>query len=101
MSDTYKLRGCYAECMGGWHKILDWLDTQLSKNCAVLQVKEKFGTLRVYVSTNDEQDFEAADEAERRSMDTCELCGASPAETYRDRGWVITRCAECRDANKE
>ena len=55
-----------------------------------IQVKEKFGTLRFYMSSETEAMSKAILEAERRSAVTCEVCG-EPGQR-RDGGWVSTLC---------
>ena len=60
------------------------------------QIKEKFGTLRLYWSGSLSPDAaarveEAVDLAEARSACTCEVCG-EPGRLYGP-GWFTTRCA--------
>jgi hypothetical protein len=57
------------------------------------QVKEKFGTLRFYLTQGTEEMYAITDEAERKSAKTCEECG-KPGK-LRGHGWVYTRCAAC------
>lgn len=58
-----------------------------------VQVKEKFGTLRFYMSNWTDEMVEAIREAEERSVSTCEGCGA-PGE-LRKGSWVHTYCDAC------
>lgn len=64
---------------------------------AVNQIKEKFGTLRLYYQPRDLQPAtsaaikEAVDLAEARSACTCEECGAE-GRLFNDSGWFATRC---------
>lgn len=88
-----KLRGCYCECGEGWQGIISALDAQLSGDCQVCQVKEKYGTLRVYVGEATEADLDYIDEAEYKSMIVCELCG-KPGEIRERYGWVSVACDE-------
>lgn len=60
--------------------------------CAV-QVKEKFGTLRFYMTGETDVMSNAIRRAERRSCNECEDCGA-PAQG-RGGGWVQTLCSKC------
>lgn len=57
------------------------------------QIKEKFGTLRFYVSGADDTIFKWIDEAERRTSYTCEKCG-KPASLHCRKGvfWIHTFC---------
>ena len=59
------------------------------------QVKEKFGTLRFYVSGGDEYTYGVIRMAEAMSSRMCEQCG-SPAETGGS-GWIHTTCQPCID----
>jgi len=60
----------------------------------VLQIKEKFGTLRVYL-TNSNTFIEAAIYmAEVMSSIMCEECGGNTQTNY-DSGWAYTRCQSC------
>lgn len=61
---------------------------------AVNQVKEKYGTLRVYCPGNDII-FKYVLLAERLSAVTCEICG-KPGKTAATHGWYSTLCTECR-----
>ena len=56
------------------------------------QIKEKFGTLRVYTDKNDDYTRGVIDMAESLSMNTCEVCG-SHGKTYTI-GWHTTLCPE-------
>jgi hypothetical protein len=54
------------------------------------QVKEKFGGLRFYMNMETEEMRRAIEEAEGRSVVTCEVCGRPGKPT--GRGWVKTLC---------
>jgi hypothetical protein len=58
------------------------------------QVKEKFGTLRFYVSNATEEQYSAIQFAEYQSKMICEVCGARG--TVGGRGWISTRCIKHR-----
>ena len=50
--------GRYISCNEGWYDILDKLDIKLSyldPDYSIAQVKEKFGTLRFYFDTKEDQ----------------------------------------------
>lgn len=78
----------------GFKAFVRWPHTGL----AVVQVKEKFGTLRFYCGGT-----EAIDKyvrlAERLSSVTCEDCGKLGKAN--DSGWIRTQCDECRNRIKE
>jgi hypothetical protein len=94
----------YPNCEGGWRDLLervcDRIEAALVEGSAfrVLQIKEKFGTLRFYWS-GDVSDVananidEAIALAVARSACTCEICGAE-GRLYSRGGWLVTACAE-------
>lgn len=57
-----------------------------------IQIKEKFGVLRVYLDHADERIVALTDTAETLSKTTCEECGA-PGQ-LRSGGWLKTLCDE-------
>lgn len=90
------------ECNDGWLNILADLfkkiDTILvdkeRKVFRVIQVKEKFGELRVYCNFCNDKIDELVDEATIESRRTCEVCGSKNAKQYSD-GWIVTLCKKC------
>jgi len=62
----------------------------------VVQVKEKFGTLRFYVDNATKEDRIKIDFAEFLSGTICESCGATRDVSRTKRGWVKTRCLTCQ-----
>lgn len=61
--------------------------------CRASQVKEKFGTLRFYMTSQTPEMDTIIAEAERKSAITCEVCGKKGR--VRGRGWLYTACAPC------
>ena len=59
-----------------------------------VQIKEKFGTLRLYHDGGDDYCHGVVVMAEVMSGCTCEVCG-SPGHTA-GRGWIRTLCDRCR-----
>ena len=57
------------------------------------QVKEKYGTLRIYMSGSNDEIDAIIDKAESQSSKTCEVCG-KPGKT-RGGYWIVTRCLKC------
>jgi len=57
------------------------------------QVKEKFGTLRFYMSASTPEMDKAIDEAEYASARTCETCGKK-GNLMSSSGWVSCVCPE-------
>lgn len=60
-----------------------------------VQVKEKFGGLRFYMSTYLEDMSELIDEAEDKSYEICEICG-DVGKVIAKQGWIRTRCMTCK-----
>jgi len=93
----------------GWFDIIYELSAKLEKlileipkedrewTCAS-QVKEKYGTLRFYMTMETDEMSTFISEAERKSEITCETCG-KPGE-IRGRGWLMCICDECYKDNK-
>ena len=89
------------ECGDGWYPLLDETCRLLSRHeplsgARLVQVKEKYGTLRVYLSHQDDYADGVIDMAEALSSRTCEACG-QPGKSN-DSGWIMTRCEGCREA---
>jgi hypothetical protein len=74
------------ECGDGWFGILWWLcmdleplvtelERETGERFEVLQVKEKLGTLRFYVSLHTHPIDGRIEKAQVESADTCEVCG--------------------------
>lgn len=57
------------------------------------QIKEKYGTLRFYLTSGTNEMYKVVDRAEKESETTCEVCGE--AGKLRDEGWYYTRCNMC------
>jgi len=81
----------------GWSKLLDDIYEKLYEldydDWAISDVKEKYGTLRVYAYnlTGDVDDF--IWEKEKESSKVCEYCG-KPGE-MRNLSWIKTLCEDC------
>ena len=84
----------------GWSNIINRLYDAKPKNVQVTQVKEKYGTLRFYVSSAPEWYFDLIDYYEEKSGIICEQCGEL-GKMREDRGWVLTLCDDCDKINKE
>jgi hypothetical protein len=76
----------------GWHSLVNELfDLAEKENFTVAQVKEKYGTLRIYVDGASEDVYKMIDDLERRSATMCEICG-EVGELVNRGNWVKTRC---------
>jgi hypothetical protein len=84
------------ECGDGWFNILDRLSkalTDLDEDVVAVQVKEKYGTLRFYITGGSIIADNLIDRAEIESARTCEACGESGK--MRNVGhWLRTLCIE-------
>lgn len=90
-------------CGDGWEPLIRRLSEKLEALIAELpddegrptafQVKEKFGGLRFYMSSETPEMSAAIKEAERAAAHTCEECSA-PGRP-RSGGWIQTLCDKC------
>jgi hypothetical protein len=93
----------------GWLDLLESLcrqiqchvDVESKKNekyeiAKFLQIKEKFGALRVYVKSNDPYVHGLIRMAEAISVKMCQLCG-SPGK-LKTAGWMKVRCENCNES---
>lgn len=96
----YSLEAALRSVGEGWRGLIRELWEKKPTQTRVIQVKEKFGGLRVYTD-NTTDDFERQiDKAVRRSFRTCEACGSDKVvETKCSEGssWLLTLCQACRD----
>jgi hypothetical protein len=92
------------ECGDGWEPLIRDLSAKLEAAIAALpaedqpnykasQVKEKFGTLRFYLTMGTDEMFDLVDKAEAVSAVTCEGCGQPGSQ--RGGGWIVTNCDSC------
>ncbi len=61
-----------------------------------VQVKEKFGGLRFYISSGDDMVYGMIHLAEDMSYHICEECGASE-NVKQTRGWIKSLCPKCME----
>jgi hypothetical protein len=93
------------ECGDGWYTLIYELCNQLQfdtdhngyPQIEVIQVKEKWSTLRFY--TNNANDFQHGmiSFAEAMSAKICEDCGTNMNVSRNKTGWIATLCPECRN----
>lgn len=92
------------ECSDGWEPLIRELSAKLEALIGQLpegeraqynaiQVKEKFGGLRFYLSRGTDEMFDLTNEAESASYKVCEGCGAPG--TRRTGGWIRVLCDAC------
>lgn len=87
----------------GWKRnfgiqMMDELKEQLKKEnylhkFRIMQIKEKFGGLRFYVSSASDEVYKIISKYENMSFDICLSCG-KPAE-YITTGWISPYCGDC------
>lgn len=99
---------CGFECDNGWYSIIKRAAERLEPLVIIAkredstgwkygyyhasQVKEKYGTLRFYLSSATDEMYAIAAEAEKQSAKTCEQCG-KPGR-LRGRDWLYTACEQ-------
>ena len=64
-------------------------------NIEIIEVKEKWGELCIYVSGAPDEIHDMIREAEKKSIHICEECGKPAEQLVNRNGWVYTLCPEC------
>jgi ribosomal protein L37AE/L43A len=90
------------ECSDGWLPILEELFAKIDEvvkrdkveGFKVVQVKEKFGMLRVYAHNGNDEIQNLLRKVEKIAGMTCEDCG-QPGENREVNGWWRTQCDTC------
>jgi hypothetical protein len=91
----------------GWREIIETMSSRIAEAVAecqssemtIIQIKQKFGGLRVYTESRGlprevlGKVCDAIDLAEARADCTCESCGAA-GMLHEHAGWLTTRCEE-------
>lgn len=92
------------QCGDGWFTLVDFVCEKLSdyskeKNLDIqfVQIKEKYGGLRIYTDKSDEFIESVIDVAEDVSLQTCEDCGRKGRNQNMD-GWIRTVCKNCKES---
>ena len=105
--------GLCFECAMGWYKLLHYLSLDLERiierheekykavegeegeyfEMYAVQIKEKYGTLRFYMSCETDEMSELIRQAEMASREVCEMCG-EPGK-WRNISWCTVRCDKC------
>ena len=90
------------ECGKGWYPLIEPIlqyiqsynkDRAEEDQIVIQQIKEKFGTLHIYISNYPEELAKMVSEAQEASATTCEKCGAPGS--LRNCGWYYTLCDKC------
>jgi ribosomal protein L37AE/L43A len=91
------------ECDKGWYpliyELLDKIQAIVDSNpeykdLQVVQIKEKFGSLRMYLNYDPKEISDLIDEYERKSYVICEICGSNGVKRV-NYGWYKTLCDKC------
>lgn len=80
----------------GWYSLIKRLIEDLIElgwNKEIVDVKEKFGTIRFYINEGNDKIFKRIVDAEVESSKICEISGR-PGELRRVNGWYKTLCEE-------
>jgi hypothetical protein len=84
------------DCGEGWKDLLLEALAVLSGTPAkIVQVKEKFGGLRIYADNLTREQDNRLLEIEKKSLRICESCGTKE-EVTREGSWIKTFCKTCR-----
>jgi hypothetical protein len=82
-------------CVGkGWERLVRRVYNAkegMGITVGIIQVKEKFGGLRIYTDYYDSELEQVIQEVGKESLKTCEECGA-PAGLVKRGGWFRTLC---------
>lgn len=78
----------------GWSKLVDAAYDAMRDDTIVLQVKEKFGGLRIYISSGTDALYDVLDNLETLSTTVCEFCGKE-GKNRPIRSWYKTTCDHC------
>jgi ribosomal protein L37AE/L43A len=106
--EPYELFGI--ECGDGWKKlyepIIEYIeeynkDKKEEDKIEIYQIKEKFGSIRIYLSHYNDELRQMIDDAEEQSYYTCEECGKYIKKPIVEHHWIYPMCRECYDGMKE
>ncbi len=99
MDSTKKHPELYERCYDfspppGWVDIVDRLSDKLAKDPAVriVQVKEKYAGLRVYLEDVDQRADDLVRAAEAQAAEVCQECGYGPVKVVSRGGWLRRLC---------
>jgi len=94
----------YWEIEKGWEPIVEKAAAalkELDDSIELMQVKEKFGGLRMYTNSYSDEVDAILREAEEEASNTCEFCGATEQVSCKG-SWLKTLCDTCHEKrNKE
>lgn len=76
-------------------RVYDLEDVEFKQNFSFVQIKEKFGGLRLYCGITTNAIDAIISQAEKDSFTICQVCGNS-GELRCNRGWYATLCDKCQ-----
>jgi hypothetical protein len=101
------------DCGPGWYKLIEILTEKIIKICKREQIenvypiaiKEKFGSLRYFLSSENDEINDLIDEAIKDSESTCTQCGKEGRVGRESRlsipySWISCLCIKCRGGKK-
>ncbi|KAJ6504749.1 hypothetical protein C8R47DRAFT_157366 [Mycena vitilis] len=93
--------GCSCDIGDGWEPLFRRLcaDIHHHETLRFVQIKEKFGGLRIYTTACDDEVYKRVHDAEGESFWTCEKCGQD-GQLASSGGWIYTSCQDCLDMER-
>lgn len=101
----------YYDCGDGWIALIEQAKTIIAKYnlkhsenepIKLIQIKEKWGGLRLYINYYVPEITYHLRSLENKSFEICEHCGTDKnVKTEYTHGWVMTLCDECRKKELE
>jgi len=100
------------ECEDGWYDLInnalfaiqqqyDQLEESEKEDTCIIQIKEKFGGLRLYMSQTTDAMDDIIRTAESTAYKTCEVCGATDNIATADTRYIRTLCQVHMSKHKE
>ena len=84
------------ECGEGWYNLIDYVSAKLealNQKLEVVQIKEKWGSIRLYLNISTDEADKIVEFVEKESETTCEIC-SKKGKLLTD-GWWKVRCHSC------
>ena len=99
--DQFSFVQCPLEIGNGWYELVykmcveidDLYEENIGK-ISILQIKEKYGIMRIVASTSNKELDDIIEKYEQLSKSTCEICGAE-GKLIKDVYWIKVRCEDC------
>jgi hypothetical protein len=89
----------YIETKEGWDNIIETACTKIEalniEGLLCVQIKEKFGGLRLYCNFETPEVSKIIREAESLAWQTCEMCGTTENVCLQGVSWTVNWCKDC------